>query len=699
MKNLYFAVLCGLLTFFAVSCNKEKIVAVTSVSLSQSTAEMIVGETVQLSATVLPSDATDKSVTWATSKQSVATVSSSGVVTAIAEGTSTITASVGGKSATCLVTVSKRVIPVSSVELNKTTLTLIKGTTEALVATVKPDDATDKSVVWSSSNSTIASVDSDGRVTGVAGGEVTIYAKAGEKEAKCIVTVTVPVTAISVNKESITLVEGESETLVATIEPDDATDKTVTWISSNEQIATVDETGKVTAVKAGEATITAKAGDKAANCQVKVNLPYIPVSGISLNKSSLELKKGSTETLIATVLPENATEPAVKWSSTNEAVVTVDQEGKVTAVNSGTATITAKAGEFSATCEVTVVIPVSGVTLNKTSLTLDKGATFVLAAQIYPEDATNKQVTWSSSNTGVATVADGTVVAVGGGVAEIKVRTQDGGIEAKCTVTVQVPVTGISLNTTSVSIYRYDEQTLQATVYPSDATNKVVSWSSNKSNIVSVDSNGKITGVAGGSATITVKTADGGFSAQCYVTVTDDGHQAVDLGLSVKWATTNFGTTSTTATGGYYLWGDPTGTATASSYSAPNVNSISGTGYDIVRKNWGGSWRIPSRTELGELYTKCTWKMETVSGVLVYRVTGPNGNSILVPFTGLGYPASGPAGTKQYISMDRAYLMSGNSYLDEYGRFAYVYYFDQDGRYNWESYNVDFIYITIRPVR
>ena len=861
MKNFSAAILCGVIAILAISCNKEKDVPVTSVSLSQSTAEMIIGETVQLSATVLPSDATDKSVTWASSKQSVATINASGLVTAIAEGVSTITASAGGKSATCMINVSKRVIPVASVDLNKTSMTLVKGSTEALTATVKPDDATDKTVTWSSSNPAIASVDSDGRVTGVAGGEVTIYAKAGEKEAKCVVTVTVPVESISINKDvltlsigdsetltvtitpegatdkkvswtssdaqiatvsedgkvvgvnggtatitarvadkeakcvvtvtvpvasislnkealslmvgttetlvatitpndatdktiswsssdshvatvdnngkvsavsggsavisaksgdkeakcvvtvtipvssvtlnkaSMTLVEGESETLVATVAPADATDKTLKWSSSNEQVAMVGDDGKVTAVKAGEATITVKAGDKSANCQVKVEPPYIPVSGISLNKSELELKKGSTETLVATVSPSNATEPEVTWKTSNIAIARVDQNGNVTAVNTGTATITAKAGGFSATCTVSVVIPVTGVTLNTTSLTMAKGTSSVLTAKVYPTDATNKAVSWSSSNTGVATVTDGTVVAVGGGVAEIRVRTQDGGYEASCTVTVQIPVTGISLNTNSISIYRYDEETLYATVYPNDATNKAVSWSSDTPGVASVDTNGKVTGVSGGSATITVKTADGGFSAKCYVTVTDDGHQAVDLGLSVKWATTNYGTTSTTATGGYYMWGDPYGTATAADFSAPNVDSISGTGYDIVRKNWGGSWRIPSRSELAELYTKCSWKQTAVSGVSVFRVTGPNGNSIIVPFTGLGYPASGPAGTKQYISMDRAYLMSGNSYSDQYGRFAYVYYYGQDGKYNWESYNADFIYITIRPVR
>ena len=181
MKRLLaaMAVMCCFLACETV----PKEVFVTSVSLSQPTAEMIIGEMVQLKATVLPSDATEKTVNWTSSKQSVATVSGAGLVTAIAEGSSIITASAGGKSATCIITFRKKIIPVSSVEMNKTVLTLVKGITEALVATVKPDDATDKTVAWSSSNPAVASVDSDGRVTGVAGGEVTIYAKAEDKEA------------------------------------------------------------------------------------------------------------------------------------------------------------------------------------------------------------------------------------------------------------------------------------------------------------------------------------------------------------------------------------------------------------------------------------------------------------------------------------------------------------------------------------
>jgi len=191
-----------LLTALAVICcflACEKVpeeILVTSVSLNQATAEMVVGETISLSATVLPSNATEKTVTWASSNQSVATVAG-GKVTAVSEGQSTITASAGGKSATCIVTVGKKTIDVASVELNKTELSLTEGESETLIATVKPDDATDKTVTWSTSNNTIATVE-NGKVTAVKEGEASITARAGEEEATCKVVVkkTIPSGAV-----------------------------------------------------------------------------------------------------------------------------------------------------------------------------------------------------------------------------------------------------------------------------------------------------------------------------------------------------------------------------------------------------------------------------------------------------------------------------------------------------------------------
>ncbi len=167
------------------------------------------------------------------------------------------------------------------------------------------------------------------------------------------------------------------------------------------------------------------------------------VTDVSLDKTSLDLEVGDSETLTATITPSDATNQKVTWTSSNTNVATVDENGKVTAVGAGTATITATAadgsGEF-ATCEVTVTqISVTGVTLDQTSLTLTEGETGTLTATVEPSNATDKSVTWTTSDESVATVANGVVTAVGAGTATITVKTQDGGFTDTCEVTVERP--------------------------------------------------------------------------------------------------------------------------------------------------------------------------------------------------------------------------------------------------------------------
>ena len=184
----------------------------------------------------------------------------------------------------------------------------------------------------------------------------------------------IPVASISVNPTSLTLEEGETSNISATVSPSNATDKTVTWSSSSNAVATIKD-GVVTAVKEGSATITAKAGGKTAVCEVKVNAKFVAVTSITLDQTSLDLKEGETATLTATVKPDNATDKAVAWTSSNDKVATV-KDGKVTAVKEGTATITATAGDKTATCKVTVeknFVEVTSITLDKTTLTVTAG--------------------------------------------------------------------------------------------------------------------------------------------------------------------------------------------------------------------------------------------------------------------------------------------------------------------------------------
>ena len=422
----------------------KKVIDVSSITLSNTSIALTEQETFQLSATVNPSNATGKTVTWSSSNTAVATVSNNGLVTAVKEGSATITAKAGDKTATCTVTVSKKVIPVTSVSLNKTSLALTEQESFQLSATVSPDNASDKTVTWSSSNTAVATVSNNGLVTAVKEGSATITAKAGDKTATCAVTISkkvIPVTSVTLNKTSLALTEQETFQLSASVSPDNATDKTVTWSSSNTAVATVSQDGLVTAIAVGSATITATAGEKKATCTVTVNRRVVPATSITLDYDNIEIAKGKMVTLHATVLPEDTTDKTVSWKSSNTSVATVNNNGNVTAIKAGTATITASIGSLSASCVVKVIIPVTSITLNITSKTLKENETLKLTATVKPNDATNPSVTWTTDNPSVATVDNvGNVTALSEGTAIITATA--GEMTATCTITVSNTASG-----------------------------------------------------------------------------------------------------------------------------------------------------------------------------------------------------------------------------------------------------------------
>ena len=504
-------------------------------TLNKSALTLDIGETYTLTATVAPSNATDKSVTWSTDDESIAEVSSTGVVTAKKAGSTTITVttSSGSKTATCAVTVNP--IHVTGVSLSHTTLSLVEGDTQTLTATVAPATASDKSVTWSSSNTTVATVSSTGVVSAKKAGTATITVTTidGGKTATCALTVTpatVSVTGVSLDKTSLALTEGDTYAFTATVTPSNATDKSVTWSSSNTSVATVSSSGVVTANKAGTATITVTTtdGGKTASCMLTVTAATIPVTSITFAQNPISLSITSTLDLrtMVTVLPENATDKSYSLSTNDSSIIRL-MDGVVTPKIVGTATVTAISNsnpDVKATCTIIVEpVHVTGVSLDKTSLTLTEGQTYTLTATVSPSSATNKSVTWSSSNTTVATVStSGVVTAKKAGTATITVTTVDGSKTATCSLTVNaatVPVTSVSLNYTTLTLVEGQTQTLTATVSPSNATNKSVTWSSSNTTVATVSSSGVVTAKKAGTATITVTTEDGSKKATCSVTV------------------------------------------------------------------------------------------------------------------------------------------------------------------------------------
>ena len=248
-------------------------------------------------------------------------------------------------------------VPVTAVKLSASSLALTEGDVARLTATVEPADATDKTVVWSSDSPEIAEVDQEGNVTAKSAGEAVITAVSGDVSGTCTVVVSkriIPVTSVAVIPEYVELTEGDSKALMVKIQPSDATDKTVVWSSDAPEIVEVSDGGRITAMSEGTAVITATSGDVSGTCTVVVSKPYIPVSSVKINLSSLELTQGEVVSLTVTVEPANATDKTVVWRSDDSDVASVDQEGNVTAVSQGNTVITAECGDMSATCVVTV---------------------------------------------------------------------------------------------------------------------------------------------------------------------------------------------------------------------------------------------------------------------------------------------------------------------------------------------------------
>jgi uncharacterized protein YjdB len=447
MRSRFFWILASFA--FLMACEKQPdTIPVTGISLEPASVELFDGESVTITVTVSPGDATNKKVKWTSDNSSI--LVSDGRITAsfkqgapttsingkavLGQGTITATTEDGGKIAKCQVTVYAKIIAVAGVRLSESSLQLSKGESHTLAASVLPDNASDKAVQWTSSDTSVATVDQNGTITAIGVGKTTITASVGGFSASCSVSVVIPVTSISLDTNLLLLTKGAVAVLTATVSPDDATDKTVQWSSDNPSVATVDKNGRVTAINAGNAVITASAGGFSVSCSIVCMV--IPVSAVVLDKTSLSLARGSSEVLSATVLPKDATDKTVQWSSDNPSVATVDQNGHVTAVNRGDATITASVGDVSAKCSVSVFVPVTSVTLNSTNLTLLIGETALLEATVLPEDADDINVIWRSSCPEVATVDGGKITALDFG--QTVITAQAGSISASCQVTVLI---------------------------------------------------------------------------------------------------------------------------------------------------------------------------------------------------------------------------------------------------------------------
>lgn len=426
---------------------------VTRITLNKDTTSIYVGGNETLTATITPATAAGQAIDWSSDTASVATVEN-GKVTAVAEGTATITASAGGKTATCVVTVNPAPIQVKEITLTSATVNV--GKTVKLTATVKPDDATNKSLSWGSGDTSIATVDSSGVVTGIKEGKTTITATAldgSNVTAFCEVEVkAIPVQTVTITDgDSIDLDYNTSKTLTATVTPDDATDRTITWNSSDPSVVSVaSSTGLINGLKPGSVTVTATAADGSGmRDSITVNVKgSITISGGST------VVEGQSVQLTATLNPTN-TDSSVTWKSDKETVATVDASGKVTGVKKGEVTITAEKSDYkTASYKVTVVgandTYITITPVNPT-ITTRGGAVTLTATVMKNGSATNESVNMYISSASPA----------GNGAALTKINENTATLTANYNGTYVVradytdSATGTSTNTTTTVTVKY----------------------------------------------------------------------------------------------------------------------------------------------------------------------------------------------------------------------------------------------------
>ena len=535
-----------------INKSTNTIVEATGITLDKSSLTIKKGNTSKLTAAINPSNTTNKTISFFTSNSNIATVNSSGTVKGIKAGTATITAkTVNGKTATCKVTVqedktttsstssssgsttstssssgssssSSSTIKATSLAFNpSTTLTLYVGETSYLNVTISPSNTTNKKVAWTSPDTSIVTVTSTGntsaKIQAKKAGNVIVRATLDGKVAyKTIQVKAITATSLAFSpSNALTMYVGETSYLNVTIKPSNTTNKKVTWTSPNTSIATVTSTGntsaKIQAKKAGNVIIRATLDGKVAYRTIVVK--STSVTSVTLNKKEIELKKGETYQLNATISPKNVTDTTITWTTSNTNIATVNN-GKVTAKNAGTATITAKTKNGkTATCKVVVKIAVKSIGINGGVKTMYLGGkTEKIEIDIQPTNATNKKIRWSSSDTRIATVdSNGIVTAKGIGAAIIYARADDDinkVASAYIRVLQKIPVQSIGINGGYVGMKIGETYTLKIDIQPKNATNKKIRWSSSDTRIATVDSNGKVTAKGIGTAYIYAKADD-----------------------------------------------------------------------------------------------------------------------------------------------------------------------------------------------
>ena len=520
------------------------------------------GGTIQMLAEVLPSNATNKNVTWSVSNSSVATISTTGLLTAVSNGTVTVKATATDGSeifGEMEVTINNLFVIITEIVVTGTsgssTITTDDGTLQ-MIAAISPDTATNKNVTWSVSNDTIATINATGLLTAVSDGTVTVKATAvdgsgvyGEKEITISGQV-IPVTGITVTGEDDAItIETDDGTLQmsAAISPTNATNKNVTWsVPANSAGSINATTGLLTALFNGSVLVTATAADGSGvtgTMTVVISNQIVPVTGVTVTgtegRTAITTDDGTLQ-MTATVSPDTATNKNVTWSVSDVSIATISTAGILTAISNGTVTVKATAVDGSGVYgEKTItisnqIVPVASITVTGTggsSTIITDDGTLQMLAEVLPANATNKTVTWSvpANSAGSINATTGLLTALFNGSVVVTATAADGsGVTGTLTIVISnqiIPVTEITVSGEgNVSVITTEGGTLQmlAEVLPSNATNKDVTWHVSDSAIATISTTGLLTAVSNGTVIVKATAADGsGVFDEMEVTVND----------------------------------------------------------------------------------------------------------------------------------------------------------------------------------
>ena len=478
-----------------------------------------VGETAKLSANVLPENATDKNIKWLVMSLAILNISEDGLVTAVGVGTSWAGAFADNESGYPYDTVEFTVVetPVERIDFEQEYISIRTGEQARINPVVYPETATNKSLTWESKDSNIAVIDNNGIVTGIAPGQVDIDALAADGSG-VFNTIRVIVSEISVESITIsangstTLKDGETLQLTATVLPENATDKSVRWISNADFSATVDENGLVTAHSdLGVLDIYAYAG----NVSDKIMLTIIetPAENIALSSDVSEIKDKETISIYAQISPVTTSNKSITWNVSDESILKIqawdNSVCELIGQKPGEAYVTATTVNGITQSYLVTVKPiyVQSITI-PSEITVEKGTQYEFTPVVIPENASNKTLIWECSNTVIGSFEGNVFKAYARGDVVVTCRAADGSdVNAECQIKVVTYAKTLTLNEHVLTLKENDTFQLTATVEPIDAVDSgAVIWQSSNSDAVTVDDNGLISAVAPGTAVITAST-------------------------------------------------------------------------------------------------------------------------------------------------------------------------------------------------